>query len=53
MQNSIVYMENNQLPTYAKHFMLLKVFYCAKLNNKQNGKVIYRLDRLRTVHSNR
>ena len=36
-------------PTYAKYFMLHKVFYCAKVSNKQSAKVICRLDRLRTT----
>ena len=40
-------------PRMQKHFMPHKVFYCAKLSNKQSAKVIYKLDKLRTSHSKR
>ena len=38
---------------HTKYFMLHKVFYCAKLSNKQSAKVICTFDRLRTAHSNK
>ena len=42
-------------PALATHvhtiFMLRKVFYCAKLSDKQSVKLIFMFDRLRTGHS--
>ena len=36
---------------HAEYFMLDKVFYCARLSNKQSAKVICRFDRHRTADS--
>ena len=38
---------------HTKYFMLHKVFYYAKLSNKQSAKVICTFDRLRTAYSNK
>ena len=40
-------------PCTQEYFVQHKAFYCAKLSNKQSGKVICRFDRLTTIQSKR